>query len=144
MDWNECGREMLAKKIKPDLWLATSLQEAAERKSKSAALLALNEITADSVFVLHYDSIRELMEALSIRKGFKIYNHECYAAFLDSIMGEKELAEEFNSLRQMRNAINYYGQGISLNEAKQLIASLQEMYCKIKALLENLKAELKK
>lgn len=134
MDWKECEKGMLAKKISPDLELVASLLKASERKFQSANLLPLNETTAESVFILHYDSVREILEALAIKHGFKIYNHECYAAFLGNVLNKKEMAENFNALRRMRNAVNYYGQIILLNEVKQLITELIQLRSKIKKL----------
>lgn len=136
MDWEGCKKGRLVKEIKVDYELIASLKKSAERKSHSAKLLAVDQVTADSVITLLYDSLREILEALAIKHGFKIYNHECYAYFLDFILDEKELAEIFDSLRKVRNAINYYGQEVPLKDAQNLIQELKQMASSCRSLLE--------
>ncbi|MBI4016529.1 MAG: hypothetical protein HY363_02440 [Candidatus Aenigmarchaeota archaeon] len=41
----------------------------------------------------------------ALRKGYKIYNHVCYTAFLKEILHNETLAEEFNELRLVRNDV---------------------------------------
>src|SRR3989344_5314672 len=121
MNWVSCKRGKLVKEITVDYELIASLKKSAERKFHSARLLTVDHVTADSVITLLYDSLREILEALAIKHGFKIYNHECYTYFLSFILDEKELAERFDSLRKVRNAINYYGQEVPLQDAQTLI-----------------------
>ena len=41
-----------------------------------------------------------------IQKGFKIYNHECYTAFLKQVIEKSDLGEDFDEIRKIRNAVN--------------------------------------
>ncbi|MEK6826021.1 MAG: hypothetical protein AABX90_00155 [Nanoarchaeota archaeon] len=77
MDWKECCDKKIAKNVKLDKNLINSLKKTSENKLKSSEELILNEINAASKVSLAYDSLRELLEALSLKKGYKIYNHEC-------------------------------------------------------------------
>jgi uncharacterized protein (UPF0332 family) len=86
-----------------------------------------------------YDSLRELIEALALKKGFKIYNHECYTAFLKEIINEPRLGEEFDKVRIVRNSINYYGKRISIEDARKVINSITLLRKKIKILLGEIK-----
>ena len=88
MNWNTCLRQKEAKPIKPDLEMATSLEKTSANKAFSSQLLELKEETVASKIPLHYDSVRELLEAIALRKGFKIYNHVCYTGFLKEILKE--------------------------------------------------------
>ena len=126
----------MVKEITVDYELIASLKKSAERKSQSVKLLVVNQITADSVITRLYDSLREILEALAIKHGFKIYSHECYAYFLSFILDEKELAERFDSLRKVRNAINYYGQEVPLPDAQTLIQELRQITSLCRSLLE--------
>ena len=99
MDWNTCLRKREAKAVTPDGEMALSLTKTSANKSISSQLLKLQEETAASKISLSYDSVRELLEAITIQKGFKIYNHVCYTGFLKEIIKEDELAEEFDELR---------------------------------------------
>ncbi len=124
-DWKNCMKRTEAKEIEPDKEMASSLIKASENKLTSAEELKLREQTAAAKISLIYDSVRELLEAMALRKGFKIYNHICYTAFLEEVINEKELAEDFDDLRKVRNDINYYGKEISLEEAKEVLDKLK-------------------
>ena len=71
-----------------------------------------------------YDCLREVLEALAIKKGFKIYNHECFCAFLKNICNEFSFAESFDRFRKIRNKINYYGKKVELVDAERLIKDM--------------------
>ena len=121
MDWEKCNKQKLAKEIKTDPELVKSLIMQSNNKLYSSNLLELDIRTAASKFILVYDSLRELLEALAINKGYKIYNHDCYASFLNEIVKDENSAKIFDELRKIRNGINYYGNTISLKEGEALI-----------------------
>ncbi len=127
MNWNTCLRQREAKPVKPDTEMAASLEKTSANKAFSSQLLELKEETVASKISLHYDSVRELLEAIALRKGFKIYNHVCYTGFLKEIMKETEVAEEFDELRVIRNDINYYGKEVSVIEAKEVLERLENL-----------------
>ncbi len=124
MDWNACNKNGLVKKVKIDGNLVTSLTKSSADKLKSEAMLQLNETTAGSKVTLAYDGLRELLEAIAIAEGYKIYNHECYCAFFKEVMDESDLARKFDSFRKIRNAVNYYGRNISPEEAEFLLKEM--------------------
>jgi len=121
MDFDECLKRRIAKEIKEDQELITSLLKTSQNKFDSATKLKLSEITSNSKISLLYDSLRELLEALAIKNGYKIYNHECYTYFLKEILNESQKGDEFDELRKIRNNINYYGKDISIEEAKEVL-----------------------
>lgn len=135
MDFKECSEKRIIKRVKPDFELCKSLQKSSENKISSAKLLEINETTAASVITLSYDSLRELLEALAIKNGYKIYNHECYTAFLNSILGKEDCAKSFDSLRKLRNSINYYRQEISASDAKTIFEDVGKLIKKCRSLL---------
>lgn len=125
MDWKECCNRQIAKEIKADSDMADSLIESSANKFESAGKLERSNVTASSKVSLAYDSLRELLEALSIKKGHKIYNHECYTAFLKEIIGNSALGDEFDSIRKIRNAVNYYGKKLNVEEAAMLLKAIK-------------------
>ena len=134
MDWKECCGRQTAKRIKPDIEMVKSLVQTSEDKWKSQQILELSNVTASSKFSLAYDSIRELLEALSIESGYKIYNHECYTAFLKEILSESAKGDAFDEIRKIRNGVNYYGKQLSVEEAEatiKKIVSLRESVIKL-------------
>ncbi|MEM3370929.1 MAG: hypothetical protein QW471_04545 [Candidatus Woesearchaeota archaeon] len=134
MDWKECLKQRIAKETKEDKNLVKSLLETAEIKLKSADSLT-DEFFISKISLL-YDSLREILEALAIKKGFKIYNHECYTAFLKEIIGLSREADIFNDLRKTRNDINYYGKKLEKEEAKVIIEKLKNLISKFKNIIK--------
>jgi len=135
MDWKECLKRRIAKNVKKDLNLIKSTREIAEIKIRSAQALPkeffIGKIT------LMYDALREYLESLALEHGFKIYNHECYTAFLKEILGKSNEADTFDKLRKVRNAINYYGRKVSEEEAKEILKELNELIKKVKEEIKN-------
>ncbi len=137
MDWKECWEKRIVKNVSKDEELIKSLIELSKIQEKFVDIAKIDETTARIYLPLAYDSIRELIEALALKKGFKIYNHECYTAFLKEIIKESELGEEFDRIRKVRNSINYYGKKISIQDSKKVINSINLIRKKIKSLLED-------
>lgn len=128
MDFISCARNRLIKQIIPDNNLIISLIQSSDKKLKSQKKLELDDDTASSKISLAYDALRELLEALAISKGYKIYNHECYTAFLKEILKESDLGDQFDKFRRIRNDINYYGKDVTAHEAKQIIDGMMSYF----------------
>ena len=135
MDWEECCNRRVAKEVKPDADMIASLTNSSKNKLESESKLEMSNTTAGSKLSLAYDSLRELLEALSLKNGFKVYNHECYAAFLKEVMKESYKADEFDEIRKVRNAVNYYGKEISVEEANETIARIKKLAVSVAGLL---------
>lgn len=131
MDWKTCLQKRLVKQIQVDKPLTNSLLNASYKKALSEQILKLDDTTAASKISLAYDALRELLEALSISRGYKIYNHESYTAFLQEVLHESILAEEFDSCRKLRNSVNYYGKEITVEEAKPTLKAIRQLRDKI-------------
>jgi len=124
MDWKECIDKRFVKDTKKDENLMNSLIKSSEKKLETNKQLKLNETTASTKVCIVYDSLREILEAFAIKKGFKIYNHECFCSFLNEICKEFYFSQEFDRFRRLRNQINYYGKDISINEAEIIIKEI--------------------
>jgi len=130
MDWQACIRQRLVKGVKKDEHIITAIRAIADAKIRSAAALP-DEFFIGKITLL-YDALREILESIALGNGFKVYNHECYAAFLKEIMKCSREADAFDSLRKIRNGINYYGKAIRDDEANQVIADLQALIKKMR------------
>jgi hypothetical protein len=123
MDWKECITKKIVKDVSEDKNIIQSLREIAKIKIYSANILP------ESLFIskisLLYDALREILESLALKKGYKIYNHECYTAFIKEILNYSTEAENFDKLRKIRNSINYYGKDVSEEDALQIIQDLK-------------------
>ncbi len=99
-------------------------------------MLPLNEVTASPKLSLVYDSLRELLEALSLKNGYKVYNHECYAAFLKEVLHDDSKGDSFDEIRKVRNSVNYYGAELSAKEADDVIVKIKALRKSVAVLLE--------
>ena len=136
MDWEDCCNKRIAKSVKPDVEMIKSLTKSSKNKLESESKLNMNDVTASSKLSLAYDSLRELLEALALNNGYKVYNHECYSAFLKEIIKESYKADEFDDIRKIRNAVNYYGKEISVEEANEIITKIKNLRKDVSRLLE--------
>lgn len=121
MDWKDCNYYKFTKKVNIDKGLINSLINSSENRLKSAEALKLNEVTSSSKFSLFYESLREILEVIALKKGFKIYNHECFVSFLKEVCREEEFSNIFDRIRTLRNKLNYYGESLSVQFSKNLI-----------------------
>ncbi len=137
-DWKECEEENIAKPIKPNTNLIKYLLESSENKQRTAELIPINETTKETIISILYDSLREILEAIAIKHGYKIYNHQCYTHFLKTKIKDETLALEFDSLRLLRNSINYYGRKIDINDVKMHMNTIKELIKKVKKHLQNI------
>lgn len=124
MDWKECLSGKLVKKKSFDKALIGSLIRESEKKLKTNEFIPLNEITASTKLCIVYDALREILEAVAVKKGYKIYNHECYVGFLDEILLLKESSLNFDKFRKVRNSINYNARQIDIDDVKNLMLEI--------------------
>ena len=81
MDWLECNKKKFVKDVKIDKNLINSLIKSSGKKLSTQDSITLNDDTATSKVSLTYEALRELLEALAISNGFKIYNHDVIVLF---------------------------------------------------------------
>lgn len=94
----------------------------------------INEISAGSILVTYYEALREVVEAICLKEGFKVYSHEAFTYFLKE-KNENLMSVKFDNLRKLRNSINYYGEKVNIievesskEEMKELINNLKKKY----------------
>ena len=121
MDWREGISKGFVKETKTDENLVNSLVKTSNNKVETNNRLELDETSASTKVSIIYESLREILEAFAIKKGFKIYNHECFIPFLDEICDNKSFSREFDRFRRIRNQINYYGRIVPVNEVEIII-----------------------
>lgn len=136
MNWEECRMKKLVKETKEDISLIKSLIEQSNKKIITDNFSPLNKDTVSTKFCNNYDSLREILEALALQKGFKIYNHECFSGFLKDILKMEKESFDFDKIRKIRNSVNYYGQDISILEGKEWIKEIKNLKEKLIRLLE--------
>ena len=127
MNWDECVLHGVVKKIKPDTNLIGSLIEQSRRKLLTDDFSPMNADTASTKFSNNYDSLREVLEALAVKFGYKIYNHDCFFGFLKQVLHLEKESFAFDTFRKIRNSVNYYGSNLSPEKAALLIKEIREL-----------------
>ena len=107
MDWHACCGKRIVKEVQLDDGLIKSLIKSSKNKLTSVDQLPLNETTASSKLSLAYDSLRELLEALSLQ----------------------------NEIRIIRNKINYYGAEVSVEEVQEIILNVKNLKQQVEKLI---------
>lgn len=131
--WNDCLENNSAKKVSPDTGRARSLVETA--KERIDVIKEITEKNCNFVFEDYYTSLLELMQALVIKKGYKILNHLCLGYYLRDVMGRKDPYRVFDDLRYKRNSLTYYGNRMDFETAKQSIEKCNKLVGEIKEFL---------
>ena len=114
----------------PDIQITKSLNKMSDGHIKAIKKLEVTETTSATVMTTYYEALREIIEAITSKKGFKVYSHEAFTYFLKE-NGEDIISLKFDRFRKIRNNINYYGKPIDTNSAKQ---NTQEIEKNIKEL----------
>ncbi|HIH42136.1 TPA: hypothetical protein HA246_00665 [Candidatus Woesearchaeota archaeon] len=140
MDWIKCNKIRMVKEAKTDMHKIISIMEIAEKKIDSSNILP--DAHYYSKITLLYDALREFLECIALSKGYKIYNHECYTAFLKEILNESSLGDKFDKFRILRNGMNYYGKKITQEEGTEVIKQMNEFIRTAKSLLTKLKNDI--
>ena len=130
MDLNDCFRKGLIKKTRINEDLIKSLIEMSEIKMKTVKSANVDEVNISVYVSLAYDSLRELLEALCVSKGYKVLSHICIGELLKDILDEFDY-DDFDRLRYIRNSINYYGEKVDFDQGNEIIKKTFVMRRKI-------------
>ncbi len=132
MRFGDFIKEGKARKATPDRLMAESLIKNTFEDLKFLAQTKLTELSKRKLVSNYYESLRSLLEAISLLKGYKIYSHEAFTYFLKEKLNQDVLSLKFDRFRKIRNGLNYYGKSIRLNEAKDIIEELRRAINEIK------------
>ncbi len=134
MDWQQCITNRIVKDVSIDTHKITSIRLISHEKLKASS--SLDDTLYYAKLPLLYDVLRELLECVALQHKYKIYNHECYTAFLKEILHLSLLGDRFDRFRVLRNGINYYGKQITLEEAKTVMQEMKEFIKIIETLID--------
>lgn len=86
--------------------------------------IPLSDASASLILSQSYDSLRQILEAIALSKGFKVYSHEAYTYFLIDL-NEYSISEHFDRLRKLRNGVNYYGKTVSIKVSSSALEQVE-------------------
>lgn len=123
MDLEECKEKGFIKKIAANANLIKSLIEMSKIKESEIKRIELNETNVSAYLPMAYDSLREILEAICVSKGYKVTSHLCIGELLKNLTDYFDFYS-FDRFRYIRNSINYYGKKIGLGEGKEIISKI--------------------
>lgn len=119
------------RKGSPDIQLTKSLVKMSDNHIKSMQELEVTETTSATVMTTYYEALREIVEAIAIKEGYKFYSHEAFTFFLKE-KGEELASSKFDRFRKIRNNINYYGKQINISSAKENKQEIEKIIKELK------------
>jgi len=104
---------------------AKALTKMSKNNFKTLKTIEINQSSASLVFSSAYESLRQILEAIALTKGLKVYSHQAFTYFLLEL-GEESVSVMFDRFRKLRNGINYYGKGVSEAVTRQAIKEIEK------------------
>lgn len=120
-----------ARKTTPDMQLAKSLVGMSDNHIEVIRRIAIDEITASTVMTNYYEALREIVEAIAAKRGYKVYSHDALTYFLKEL-GKDLIADKFDRFRKIRNGINYYGKQIGKESAENNVKEIEKIIAELK------------
>lgn len=109
-----------------DISLSKSLYMTALNDLEYLKIQEITKISARKIVVNYYDCLRQILESMSSLDSYKIYQHEAFKYYLIE-KDENVISEKFDRFRKIRNKINYYGEDISIDEAKEVTQEIKRI-----------------
>lgn len=116
----------------PDLQLAKALVRMAESSLQAMGTLPVTAASASPIMVAFYEALRQVVEAMAVRDGFRVYSHEALTAFLEQKKAASAAAA-FDRFRRIRNGINYYGNPVDPEAVTAYKMDIKQMIDHLKA-----------
>lgn len=66
----------------PDIQKASALVKMAENHLVVVEKIGLTDESASIILTQAYESLRQILEAIALSEGYKVYSHEAYVDFL--------------------------------------------------------------
>lgn len=126
-------RQGLVKKAYPDIQRARKLIKDGRKRILDVSFLDI-EKTPKFVFENIYDAIRNFLLALLLNDGYKTASHEAPIYYLLKKNFDIYLVQRLDQFRYTRNGSKYYGEEISIEQAKDI----KEFYLHIKPKIDKL------
>ena len=125
MKFEDFIKEGKVRKATPDRFMAESIIKNTFDDLKFLDGIKLNELSKRKIVSNYYDSLRSLLEVISLLKGYKIYSHEAFTYFLKEKLNQEILSFKFDRFRKIRNGLIYYGKSIQLEEAEDIVKEIK-------------------
>jgi hypothetical protein len=102
-----------------DIQKSNALIKMSNKNMKFLLTLPINDSSSSTIFTSLYEALRQILEAIALKKGFKVYSHEAYTSYLEEL-NEYSISQKFDRYRKLRNGANYYGKSIPIEVTKNV------------------------
>jgi len=109
-----------------------SLIISSQEAIKNAKEIILTEGKQKTILRELYEGLRQFCEALGYLRGYQFFDHESITFFIEDILKEHLLAVKFDRYRKLRNGINYYGNELALETAKEALIEIPKIINELK------------
>jgi len=131
MKFSDFIKRKEVRKAEFDPELFKSIVKTAELDLIFLEKVKIDEYSARKIMSNYYDVLRSLLEAMALRDGYKVYSHEAFTFYLRE-KEENEISLKFDRFRKKRNAINYYGESVSVEEVKEYSEEMKKIIIELK------------
>ena len=131
MKFNDFITRKEVRKTEFDKGLFESLVKTAELDLIFLEKVKIDEYSSRKIMSNYYDVLRSLLEAMALKDGYKVYSHEAFTFYLRE-KEESEISLKFDRFRKKRNAINYYGESVSVEEVKEYSKEMKKIIIELK------------
>ena len=121
-----------------DIQRAKKLIKDGEKRIIGVGLLDINQLPK-FVFENIYDAIRDFLYAILLSEGYNTKSHEAPIAYLSNKGFDIYTVNKLDKFRYKRNGSKYYGEDISIDEAKDIKAFYLEIKDKLYKILNQIK-----
>ena len=133
-------KRKIVKKSFSDIERAKKLVKDGRSRLIDVELLNLNKMPK-FVFENTYDAIRDFLLAILIKDGYKTSSHEALISYLLKKDFDVYSVGRLDQFRYKRNGSKYYGEGVSIQEAEDIVLFYKQIKSKIDKLIKESRLE---
>lgn len=131
MDFEKFIEEKKVIRCQKDVQKVKSLLKMSKNNLEFFKSIDLSKVSATVLLVNYYDSLRQILEAITLLEGYKVLSHEAYTYYLKKI-NENSIAEKFDRFRKLRNGANYYGKEVDIDVSENAIKEISKIILVLK------------
>lgn len=128
----------IVRKVFPDKERAKKLIKDGKKRIKDVELLEINKLPK-FVFENIYDAIRDFLYSILLNDGYNTQSHEAPISYLLNKGFDVYTVDKLDKFRYKRNGSKYYGEEITVEEAKEIKSFYFQIKDKIYKLLDTIK-----
>jgi len=130
----------IVRKVTPNKERIRKLIRDGEKRIIDINSLDINKLPK-LVFENMYDAIRDFIFSILLSDGFNTSSHEAPIAYLSKKGFDVYVIDRLDKFRYKRNGSKYYGEEVSVEEAKDIKTFYLEIKDKLHKILNNIKTQ---